>query len=126
MMDVLVVDDAPDVRFMLGVLLEEAGMNVEEAESGDEALDRLRDPDLAAPDAIVLDQRMPGMTGLEVARELAADGSDIPVVLFSAYLHPAMHAEAEELGITPIVKTDIDELLNTLGGWRPVACGSAS
>lgn len=121
-MHVLVVDDSADVRFMLGVLLEDAGMHVEEAESGAEALARLRDEDLAAPDAIVLDQRMPGLTGLDVARELAAAGSDVPVVLFSAYLHPAMHAEAEALGMTPIVKTDLDALLETLRGWTPVAC----
>lgn len=118
-MHVLLVDDAPDIRFMLRLMLEEEGMAVEEAASGQEALDRLAAG--PAPDAVVLDQRMPGLTGLEVARELAERGGHPPLVLFSAYLHPALHAEAGRLGLPTVVKTDLAALVEVLRGGMPVA-----
>lgn len=119
-MRVLVVDDSPDIRFMLRVFLEDAGMDVEEAGSGPEAL-ALLDGAERWPDALVLDHRMPGMTGVEVARELAGQGSDLPVVLFSAYLHPDLHAEARALGAVPVVKTDLGLLVEVLEGLLPCA-----
>ena len=118
-MTVLIVDDAPDIRFMLRVVLEDAGMEVEEAGSGEAALRRLADP--AGIDAVVLDQRMPGLTGLEVARQLDEGGPHPPVVLFSAYLHPSLQAEAAELGLTTVDKTDLFELVEVLRADEPVA-----
>ena len=115
-MRVLVVDDSADVRFMLRVLLEDAGMHVEVAASGAEALDRLADPsDL---DVVVLDQRMPGLTGIEVARLALAHEACPPLVLFSAYLHPVLIDEAHELGVTTVVKTDLGELVDTLMSFQ--------
>ena len=111
-MNVLVVDDSADIRFMLRVLLEDAGMTVEEAASGDEALARLADP--TGVGAVVLDQRMPVLTGLEVAQEVVAAGGAPPMILFSAYLHPVLRAEAEELGLITIVKTELSELVGVL------------
>jgi two-component system response regulator (stage 0 sporulation protein F) len=113
-MRVLVVDDSADVRFMLRFLLEEAGMEVEEVSSGQAALDRLLGDGDQVPDALVLDQRMPQMTGLEVAHELAGHGLRLHTVLFSAYLHPDLHAEAEDLGVVPITKSDLTALVDTL------------
>jgi CheY-like chemotaxis protein len=117
---VLVVDDSADIRFMLRMFLEDAGMEVEEAPSGAAALERLAGEE-PAPDAIVLDQRMPDMTGLEVARELVARGGQPPLVLFSAYLHPVLHAEARELGVATVVKTDLLELVDVLRNAQGVA-----
>jgi CheY-like chemotaxis protein len=120
---VLVVDDSPDVRFMLRILLEDAGMEVDEVTSGPAALERLLgDGDGAGfrPDAVVLDQRMPTMTGIEVLQELAAHGSNIPVILFSAYLHPDLQAEAERLGATPVTKSDLDELIDVIQRHLPL------
>jgi CheY-like chemotaxis protein len=119
---VLVVDDSPDIRFMLRVLLEDAGMDVEESPSGDAALERLLgDAAEPLPDAVVLDQRMPGMTGLEVARELTRSELGVPLILFSAYLHQALHEEAVGLGVVPVVKTDLNALVDELRGLLPVA-----
>ena len=118
-MRVLVVDDSSDVRFMLGMLLEDVGMEVEAAGSGAEALDRLADP--AGIDVVVLDQRMPGLTGIEVARCALDQGDCPPLVLFSAYLHPLLVDEANDLGMTTVVKTDLGELVETLQGFRSVA-----
>jgi len=111
-MRVLVVDDSADVRFMLRILLEDAGMDVDEAASGEDALDRLEDP--AGIDAVVLDQRMPGMTGLDVARQALDHPGCPPIILFSAYLHPMMAEDAHDLGLITIVKTDLAELIGVL------------
>lgn len=119
-MRVLVVDDSPDIRFMLRVLLEDAGMEVEEAGSGPVALEILEDAG-RWPDALVLDHRMPVMTGVEVVRELAERQVAVPVVLFSAYLHPDLHAEARALGAVPVVKTDLGLLVEVLEGLLPCA-----
>jgi CheY-like chemotaxis protein len=119
-MHVLVVDDSADIRFMLRILLEDAGMDVEEVPSGAAALERLAG-DGPAPDAVVLDQRMPDMTGLEVAQELVASGPHPPLVLFSAYLHPVLHDQAHELGVATVVKTDLGELIDVLRSTQGVA-----
>jgi CheY-like chemotaxis protein len=114
---VLVIDDSADVRFMLRILLEDAGMEVQEAGSGAEGLELLLAEDEACgPDAVVVDQRMPLMTGVEVLREMASRGLRMPAILFSAYLHPDLHAEAEGLGAIPIVKSDLAELVDALRG----------
>jgi len=119
---VLVVDDSADVRFMLQVLLEDAGMEVAAAGSGAEALDRLADP--GDIDVVVLDQRMPGMTGIEVARIAMEHYNCPPLVLFSAYLHPVLIDEARALGVTTLVKTDLTELVQTLQSFQPVAAAA--
>jgi CheY-like chemotaxis protein len=111
-MRVLIVDDGADVRFMLRLVLEEAGVTVDEASSGSRAIQILaQDPDI---DVAVLDQRMPLMTGLEVARTLRESGEGRPLVLFSAYLHPDTHDEARELGLTVVDKTDITGLVDVV------------
>ena len=114
-MRVLVVDDSADVRFMLQMLLEDAGMEVEEAVSGAQALGRLTET--ADIDVVVLDQRMPGLSGIEVARSAMTLAGCPPLVLFSAYLHPVLIDEARELGVTTLVKTDLNELVETVRSY---------
>ncbi|MCW2991204.1 MAG: two component, sigma54 specific, transcriptional regulator, Fis family [Solirubrobacterales bacterium] len=120
-MRVLVVDDASAIRYMLRILLEDAGMAVEEAASGLDALARIANPRAPRIDAVVLDQRMPDLTGLEVARELVLAGEHPQLFLYTSYLHPVQEAEAAELGVTSLVKTDLDELV---GALRLVAAGA--
>ena len=118
-MRVLVVDDSPELRFLLRVLLEDAGMEVEEATRGQAALDRLAEgPPVTA---VVLDQRMPDLNGLEVAAILRErTGEKTPhMILFSSYLRPVEQAEADRLGVRIVLKTDLTELVEVLR-----ACGS--
>ena len=119
-MRVLVVDDSSSIRYMLRILLEDAGMEVEEAGSGLDALARLGNRRAPRLTAAVLDQRMPDLTGLEVARELVLAGDHPQLFLYSSYLHPVQIAEAAELGVTALVKTDLDELVEALRGARRV------
>lgn len=108
---VLVVDDEPDMRFLARRYLERAGWSVEEATSGEEALERCR---ARRYDAIVLDQRMTGMTGIETAGQLRELGIDRPVALFSAYLDPEVEQEAQALGLRTIAKADVAVLVTVL------------
>lgn len=77
---VLVVDDDPDIRMVVRVALEKAGMQVEEAASGRLALDRLRH---GGVDLVVLDVGMPGMDGFECCRAIRAM-SRLPVLFLTA------------------------------------------
>ena len=86
MTTVLVVDDEPDVRLVVRMILTVAGHDVAEASTGEEALAALEDG--LKPDAVLLDIRMPGIDGWEVLRRVRAHPrlSTLPVVIFTAHL----------------------------------------
>ncbi|TCR70114.1 response regulator transcription factor [Bosea sp. BK604] len=77
---ILVVDDDPHIRDVICFALEKAGMAVEIARNGSEAL---RLAELRAPDLIVLDIGMPELDGLEVCRRLRRS-SEVPILFLSA------------------------------------------
>jgi two-component system, OmpR family, response regulator MprA len=80
-MRVLVVDDEPAVRTALERALRIEGYDVELAEDGLEALQRLA---AHSPDAVVLDVLMPNVDGLEVCRRLRAADDQTPVLMLTA------------------------------------------
>ncbi len=77
----LVVDDEPAVRTSLERALVLEGYEVELAENGAQALERIESQ---PPDAVVLDILMPGLDGLAVCRRLREQGSRLPVLLLTA------------------------------------------
>ena len=81
-MKVLVVDDERAVRESLRRALELEGYQVELAEDGQEALDRLEAN--GEPDAMILDILMPRVDGLEVCRRLRREGRRLPVLMLTA------------------------------------------
>ncbi|MEL7344941.1 MAG: phosphate regulon transcriptional regulator PhoB [Pseudomonadota bacterium] len=80
---VLVVEDEPAQREVLAYNLEAEGFRVDRAENGDEALLLV---DEAAPDVIVLDWMLPGVSGIEVCRRLKtrSDTRGVPIIMLSA------------------------------------------
>ena len=82
-MDILIVDDTAENLRLLSQMLAEQGYNVRAVPSGERALESVR---ALPPDLILLDIRMPKMTGYEVCERLKADRatSDIPVIFISA------------------------------------------
>jgi two-component system response regulator MprA len=77
---ILVVDDDPMIATTVQRVLRPEGYEVEVALSGAAALDQAREK---RPDLIVLDVMMPGIDGLEVCRQLRADGN-LPILLLTA------------------------------------------
>ena len=98
---VLVVDDEESVRAWLRIELRLRGLGFAEASSGHAALALC---DEAQPDLVLMDQRMPGLSGLATIEQLRARGFEGPTVLFSAQLAPELAAEARRLEVIPISK----------------------
>jgi two-component system chemotaxis response regulator CheY len=116
---VLVVDDEPDMRLLAKVILERGGFNVvDEAADGPQALERwqvLNPPPI--PSVVVLDNRMPGFTGLEVAERMLATFPDQVIVLFSAHLTRSVEEGARALGVAACVsKMDAGKLPEVIWG----------
>jgi YesN/AraC family two-component response regulator len=111
----LIVDDEGDVRLLLRLLIDQENQGLRvigQATSGDEALAMRRDLDV---DVVVLDHRMPGLTGLETATAMLGEEPDLPIVLYSAFTDRRMVAEAQEIGVRACVeKGDAPRLIAVL------------
>ena len=94
---VLVVDDDLEIRSLVAGTLRRDGYTVVEAGDGPEALDVAR---RLIPDLVLLDMTLPGMDGVEVARQLKANPllSAVPVVALSALTHRAVRERALAAG----------------------------
>lgn len=80
---ILLVEDEPAQREVLAYNLEAEGFAVDKAENGDEALLLVKE---AAPDIILLDWMLPGVSGIEICRRLkaSADTRNVPIIMLSA------------------------------------------
>ena len=80
---ILVVDDESDLALLLAYNLEAEGYSVESVERGDEAELRLSEN---APDLVILDWMLPGLSGLEICRKLRAPENTrtLPVIMLTA------------------------------------------
>jgi two-component system response regulator AtoC len=79
---ILIVDDEPSNRKILGQELTHRGYAVDTANDGSEALKKV---ETTRPDLIILDYTMPGLSGLDVLKELRKKEDDTPVVMITAY-----------------------------------------
>jgi len=79
-MDVLIVDDEGNIRRMLRMLLESEGWDVREAGSAEEGL---LEAEQRAPEAVLLDLMLPGMSGLDALPRMADVAPGVPVVMMS-------------------------------------------
>lgn len=109
MPSVLIVDDELDIRLLARALIRRAGgLSVAgEATTGEEAIDRWRE---LHPDVIVMDNRMPGMSGLDAARRILAEAPDQRIILFTAFKDDAVERDAAVLGVRCLSKTQVAEL----------------
>ena len=115
MTTMLIVDDEMDMRMLVRVVIEMAnhGLSiVGEAADGAEAIQVWRDLDgPPVPDVVILDNRMPGLTGIEVAEQILAERPGQLIVLYSAFLDDDVRAQANDVGIARCVsKEDLDRL----------------
>lgn len=115
MTTMLIVDDELDMRILVRLVIEMATNDltiVGEAADGTEALSVWRDLDgPPVPDVVILDNRMPELTGLEVAKQILDERPGQLFVLYSAFLDDTVRARAAELGIAMCVsKHELEEL----------------
>jgi CheY-like chemotaxis protein len=103
----LVVDDVDDNRDLLSRWLKKRGFEVATAASGAEALDVVARRSI---DLVILDVTMPGMSGLEVLRELrkVSGAADLPVIMATARARSEHMVEALDLGANDYVTKPID------------------
>ncbi len=112
-MNILLVDDEPDIRAFLRMMLGFRGERcsvVAEAGDGVEAIERVRD---LRPDVVVMDYRMPKVNGVEATRVISAEFPHIRVLGYTS--EPESVGEMLAAGAAAAFrKEDLDGLLNAL------------
>ena len=115
---VLIVDDEEDMRALVRNLITLANDRLSvagEASSGAEAVNVWRE---VRPEVVLLDQRMPGLSGLETAKAILREDPTQMIVLFSAYMDADMTSAADELGVRACVsKRDTRKLVDGLRSY---------
>jgi CheY-like chemotaxis protein len=126
---VLVAEDDVTLRAMIAARLRADGCYIIEAVDGDDALETITSidcgsSDVRALDLVVMDVRMPGLSGLDVVRLLRSWHWQTPVLLVTAYPEPQLFAQASELEANVLAKPFVMSRLSrvasdTLAGRQP-------
>jgi DNA-binding NarL/FixJ family response regulator len=101
-----IVDDEDDMRLLLRATIEMANQGLVvsgEASDGQTAVAMWRE---IRPDVMILDHRMPGLTGLEAAETILAEDPQQKIVLFTAYLNDDAQRRAEAIGVRACLSKD--------------------
>ena len=102
---VAIVDDDGDVREVLEALLESVGHIVRTYEHGQQLLD---DPELGDVTCLIVDQKMPEMTGLALLRALHSAGRTMAALLITGLPDARIVDAARELGAIDVLTKPID------------------
>src|SRR5580704_16236460 len=97
MADILIIDDEPEMRFVLTHILQGAGHSVREAQDGREAIDEFR---RKRPALIISDILMPNVEGIETISTLRREEPSIPIIAISGGVAPLYLQAAAKLGAT--------------------------
>jgi two-component system nitrogen regulation response regulator NtrX len=110
---ILIVDDEEGIRRTLRQILEDEGYTTEEAASGEEALQKVRERDF---DVLLLDVWLPGMDGLKTLEALAGQGSDAEVLMISGHGTVETAVRALKLGAFDFIEKPLsmDRVLVTV------------
>jgi len=118
MTKILIAEDEPDIRDLVAFTLRFAGYEVVTGTNGEEAVQIAKKE---SPDLILLDVRMPRMTGYEACKHIKADTSlkDVPIVFLSAKgqeseIQSGMEAGAEEYLLKPFAPDQLTERVRTI------------
>ncbi|MCM3901021.1 MAG: response regulator [Pyrinomonadaceae bacterium] len=99
---ILIIDDEENIRRMTRLTLEAAGYEVGEASDGSQGLEAFGDG--SKWNAVLLDQRMPGMDGLETLRHIKDHNPSARVIMATAYASIELAVDAMKLGATDFVR----------------------
>ena len=83
--NIWIIDDDQSIRFVLQRALEKAGMNVTAFEFTSDLLTALSASETTIPNVIISDIRMPGMSGLELTKQIHKNYPDLPIIIMTAY-----------------------------------------
>jgi DNA-binding response OmpR family regulator len=115
---ILIAEDEPDIRELVAFTLRFAGHEVTATSNGEEALQQASQ---ILPDLIIMDVRMPRMTGYDACRAMKADAKlkDIPVVFLSAKgqdaeIQTGLDAGAEEYLLKPFAPNQLTERVKAI------------
>ena len=103
---VFVVDDDSSVRKALQRLVQSVGMKVETFSSAREFLSR---PPYAGPVCLVLDIRMPGLSGLDLQEELTKTGTSVPIIFITAHGTIPMSVRAMKAGAIDFLEKPFED-----------------
>ena len=126
---VLVVDDGEENRDLLRLVLEEVGLEVEEAENGQIAADKAR---ASSFDIILMDMQMPVMDGYAATRLLREQGLETPIFALTADAMKGFERECLEVGCTGFLTKPVDidglfeKIAEVVGGERCEAAAPAA
>lgn len=114
-MKLLIVDDQKGIRKLLTEVFADQVSEIQACASGLSALEII--PEFK-PDLILMDVKMPGLSGIEVLRRLRASGNKVRVVLMTAYSDQYHMDEAKELDIDSLLMKpfDLNELKEHIVG----------
>src|SRR5437868_11073747 len=112
--NVLVVDDEPGMLRYMKTMLELDSYNVWTANSGEAAVQRIKDG--GNPDVVLLDLVLPGIDGLQTLEQLRRLRPDLKVVMLSCVSDPSKVVRAIQLGAhnyltKPFQKSDLDQIM---------------
>lgn len=115
--NILLVDDDDDVRFLVTRLLVRAGQNVISVASGEDALNHLRNNSI--PDLVIMDQNMPGLSGIQTLEKIEEMGLEIPILISSGQPDIQIHPTLQKPYVAVICKPfGVDEMLLKLDQIR--------
>jgi PAS domain S-box-containing protein len=121
---VLVVDDEAAVGEFMRELLETWGLQAMFLPQGQAALELLSGPG-ARFNAVITDQAMPGMTGIQLARALQNSRIDVPVILYSGYGEGLAQADLQAAGVRAVLRKPVDPVALEAALARALAEGAA-
>lgn len=119
-MDILIIDDEANLRRMLRALLEGEGFRVEEADSAEAGIAELREE---SPEVILLDLRLPGMSGLEALPRIVDLSPGTPVIMMSGKASLGDAVQATRLGAFHFIEKPLtpEAVLLTVQGAMEVS-----
>jgi nitrogen regulation protein NR(I) len=112
--NILIIDDDDQLRISFEKLLSEEGYSVKSAASGEAGLKKIQDE---IPDLVILDMRLPGMSGLETFQAVHEIEPKLPVIIMTAYGTTETAIEATKMGAFDYVLKpfEIPDMLKVIG-----------
>jgi DNA-binding NtrC family response regulator len=98
---ILIVDDENNIRLTLTQALQTLGVEIDTAANGEEAVEKLKGKEFGI---VLLDLRMPGMSGMEVLAKLRETRPDIRVIIMTAFGTVGSAVEAMKLGASDFIE----------------------